>query len=192
MQYDYTGMGKIHEERGRNFWMLLPLDSWAWFTILHFPTQIFMKQRKTQKSPRYHKLRILFNASNSLEGITPHYDVDGKIEKLWWLTHIYLRDSKSQPEKSKKVPFHHQHCPFHHTLRSSIIRKKHGHVGALPDQSTECLRWCQNFPGLKSPITDDGLKPTKRWKSTYGTITFIYLYKIMTVCLCINFNENIF
>ena len=78
-----------------------------------------------------------------------------------------------------------------YTLRSSVIRKKHGHVGALPDQSTECLRWCQNLPGLKSPITDDGLKPTKWWKSTYGTITFIYLYKILTACLCINVNENI-
>ena len=145
-----------------------------------------------QKSPRYHKWRILFNASNSLEGITPHCDMDGNIEKLWWLTRICISDTlHCSQRRRRKSHFITNICPFHHTLRSSVIRKKHGHVGDLPDQSTECLRWCQNLPGLKSPITDDGLTPTKWWKSTYGTITFIYLYKIMTACLCINVKENI-
>ena len=154
-------MGKIHEERGRNFWMLLPLDSWAWFTILHFPIQIFMKQRKTQKSPRYHKLRILFNASNSLEGITPHYDVDGKIEKLWWLTHIYLRDIMSQPEKSKKVPFHHQHLSFPSHTEELYHQEKAWSRGSFTRPVNRMLEMMPKLSWFKKPHNRWWLKAHK-------------------------------
>lgn len=121
-------------------------------------------------------MKVLFSTFNSLGELLLTVMWMARLRNSGDWPYLYLRYITSQPEKKKKVPFHHQHLSFPSHWGALSSGKKCSHVEALPDQ-TEGLRWCQNLPGLKSPITDDGLKPTKWWKSTYGTITFIYLYK---------------
>lgn len=94
-----------------------------------------------QKSPTHHKLRILSNASNSPEGITPHYGVDGQIEKLWRLTQVYTSETERRSQgRIRRFHFITKMCPPHHTLRGCVTGKQHGHSRALPDLSTEHMR----------------------------------------------------